>query len=406
MRKPRANATNLRQSPCMPRDAMPGLGQTLRALALGACFAAALAAVVSTSVAWLRDARLGRPTLVFNYSRMMGIRLPQLAETHRGGRATVGMLGDSALVSYPQNRSVPERLQEQVRPYVASLGMPGSGPFDYYFLADEIAAARPDLIVLALNLDAFSQTWQRAFSRPQLAGRIAFGRLGEALSLPLHWTGLTTDQLLFYVALVQAGGYEPWYWLTLRQAQVGRAWDQLEAWLQGGVYVARNDTGDETPERLFREAADHATIARLFTDLDIHRYRREGLVDHYAEMLAGIPADHPVLEALGATVGRFTRDGIRILVYVVPLDVAYLDEHGLLNQAGLGDTLAAIEAVVASRGGTFVDLHDALPSEVLRDAPGHLFYQGEIDGPALLAERLAPLVRDALARAPNRERAD
>ena len=47
--------------------------------------------------------------------------------------------------------------------------MPGSGPFDYYLLADEIAAARPDLI--ALNLDAFSQTWQHAFSRPQLAGR-------------------------------------------------------------------------------------------------------------------------------------------------------------------------------------------------------------------------------------------
>ena len=111
MRKPRANATNLRQSPCMPRDAMPGLGQTLRALALGASFAAALAAVVSTSVAWLRDARLGRPTLVFNYSRMMGIRLPQLAETRRGGRATGGMLCDSALVSYPEDRSVPERLQ-------------------------------------------------------------------------------------------------------------------------------------------------------------------------------------------------------------------------------------------------------------------------------------------------------
>jgi hypothetical protein len=382
----------------MPRDATPGLRQTLRAVALAACFAAALTVVVASSIAWLRDARLGRPTVAFNYARILGSRLPELAAARREGRATLGVLGDSGVVSYPEGHSVPERLQARLQPKVQSLGMPGAGAFDYYFVADDVARAEPDLVVIALSLDHFSRTWQRSYSRPQLAGRIAASRLGEALWLPLHWTGLTTDQLLSYVALVEAGGYEPWYWLSLRQAQVGRAWAELEAWMQGGVYVARNDTGDETPERLFRTAADEATIARLFTGPDLRHYRRAGLVDHYAETLAGIPDDHPVLAAVGATVERFVQDDIRVLVYVAPVDVAYLAEQGFLDDGGFIATLAAIEAVVVRSGGSFVDLHDALASDAFRDAPGHLAYAAEIDGPDLLADRLEPHVREALAR--------
>ena len=42
--------------------------------------------------------------------------------------------------------------------------MPGAGPFDYYFLADRIADAAPDLVVIALNLDHFSKAWKGAYT--------------------------------------------------------------------------------------------------------------------------------------------------------------------------------------------------------------------------------------------------
>jgi hypothetical protein len=333
---------------------------------------------------------------VFDYSRITGKRLPALTEARRPGQATVAVLGDSALVSYPEGRSVPDRLRERVPFQVASLGVPGSGPFEYYFLADEIAAANPDLVVVAVNLDHFSRSWQGAYSRPQLSGLIGWGRLAEALALPLHWTGLTTDRLLFYVAVVEAGGYEPWYWLTLRQAQVGRAWRELEAGVQGGVYVSRNDTGDDTPERRFRQAVDRQTLARVFTGPDIHRYRPGALREHYGETLAGLSEDHPVLQVLSATVARFRQRGIDVLVYVVPLDVEYLAEQGVLDRDGLAATVATLEEAVTRGGGSFADLHALFGTEAFRDAPGHLAFEGDLDGPAQLAAALAPYVTKAL----------
>ncbi len=373
--------------------------RALRAGLLLACFGLGLGTVVWGGIAWLRDARLGRPTLVFNYSRMMAKRLPRIAAARQEGRPAVAVLGASGLVSYPEGRRVPDRLQQRLGVPVESLGMPGSGPFEYYFLADEIADAGPAGVVVAVNLDHFSDAWQGAYARPQLAGRIGPARLVEAFALPLHAVGLTADRLLYYVALVQAGGYEPWYWLTLRQAQLGRARDQLEAWLQGGRYEPRNDSGDDTPERRFRQAVRATTIERVFTGPDIRHYRASSVREHYAAILDGLDVDHPVLQVLDATIARLRRDGIPVLVYVEPIEVDYLAQLGLVKGPGLSESLGRIEAVVRGRGATFVDLHALLPPEAFRDAPGHLAYDGALDGPAALADALAPRVRDALADA-------
>ena len=369
--------------------------RALRAAALLLCFALALGAVVHGSIGWLRDARLGRPTLVFDYVRMMGKRLPALAAAE--AERTVAFLGDSGVVSYPDGLTVPERLEESLRGagdggavQVFSLGMSGSGPFDYYCLADRIAEARPDLIVLSVNFDHFSDSWRGAYSRPQLAGLVEPDRLPEALALPFHWIGLTADRLLFYAAVVQTGGYEPWYWLALRQTQVGRARDRFERWLQGG--------DEPTPEQRFQEAVDARTIADLFTGPDIRHYRREGLVHHYAPTLAGLERDHPVLEILEATVRRLREGGARVLVYTAPVEVSWLESEGLLGPDGFAASVAAIGDAVRAGGGTFADLHDRLPATAFRDAPGHLSHPPDgPDGPLQLARRLAPLVREELS---------
>jgi hypothetical protein len=389
--------------PEMPSTSARGLRAAHR-VGLICCFVVFVAAVVAGSISWLRDAKLGRPTIVFDFARVMGKRLPQI-EAARERAYTVAMLGDSALVSYPEGHSVPEQLQRALVPRdreraidVHSLGMSGTGPFDYYFLSDRIAHARPDLVVVALNLDHFSPSWLGAYSRPQLSGLIAPAHLPDALALPLHLTGLTTDRLLFYNAIVAANGYEPWYWLTLRQAQVGRARERLERWLGGSPDHRAHAPASSTAEEFFRDAANSATVARLFTGPDIYRYRAEGLVEHYASTLGGATPAHPTLRVLAATLRNLAATGVDTLVYLVPADVAYMQERGVFDAAGLAQTVAATEQVVAAAGGTFVDLHDALPTSAFRDAPGHLVYEGHtrydgLDGPTRLAELLAPHVR-------------
>lgn len=391
---------------------MTPLARGLHRTALLFCFAGALFFAVSSSIAWLSAAKLGRPTIVFDYARMMEKRLPAVAAA-RGRAYTVAMLGDSALVSYPPGRSVPEALAAELerrdrpgrRLEVHSLGMSGTGPFDYYFLSDRVAGAQPSLVVIGLNLDHFSSAWQGAYSRPQLAGLIAPRHLGQALRLPLFWTGLTTDRLLFYNAVVAAGGYEPWYWLTVRQAQVGRARERFERWLAGAEDYLTHEPVSSTPEQLFVDAADRQTIDRLFTGEDIHRYRLAGMLEHYESPLAGAAPDHPILRALAATLRNLAERGVDTLVYLAPVDVAYMRKQRVYDAPGLARTVAAAERVVRDAGGTFVDLHDVFPTQAFRDAPGHLVYDGHerydgtLDGPKRLAALLAPHV---LARAEER----
>jgi hypothetical protein len=381
------------------------LHRALRRLALMACFAGAVGTVVTGSFSWLRSAGLGRPPLVFDFARMLSKRLPELAEMQRPHTYAIAVLGDSALVSYPEGRTVPDRLQRAIDRIgkrtppiqIVSLGMSGTGPFDYYFLADAIVGASPDAVVIALNLDHLSEPWRGAYSRPQLAGLIEPRRLPEALTLPLYFTGLTTDQLLFRAAIVQAGGYDAWVRLAVRQAQAGRARDRLQSLLAGVPWVkpeatTRDAEREKSPEELFEEAANEHTLLRLFTGLDIRRYRAVGLAEHYRVPLRGVERDHPVLAVLGATIARLRAAGIAVLVYVVPADVGYWRRVGVLDSKGLARTLAAIERAVLESGGGFVDLHDLFPTDAFRDGPGHLVYEGGFDGPAQLAEVLAPLL--------------
>jgi hypothetical protein len=377
---------------------MPGLRGALRGLSLAACFGCVSSVALAAGMALVRESGLGRPTVALEYPRILEKRLPGVASAHRAGRRAIAMLGDSALVSYPEGRGVPERLAERVEADVVSLGMPGAGVFDYYFLADRIAAAAPDLVIVAVNLDHFSDVWRRSYSRPELAGFLEPARLLEVFGLPLHRTGLTADRLLGSVALVKAGGFEAWFELALRQAQVGRARDRFEAWLQGGATRRAQDADRDTPERIFRSTVSLRTVERLFSGRDLRRYRAAGIAEHYGPTLSGLSPRDPVLRVLGATLARLRRDGIRVLVYVVPFDVANVDALDLLDRDGLSRTLSAIRTTVAAAGGTFADLHDRLPAEAFRDAPGHLAWE-DVDGPSQLADALAPQVHELLADA-------
>ncbi|MBW2293194.1 MAG: hypothetical protein JRG94_12920 [Deltaproteobacteria bacterium] len=95
---------------------------------------------------------------------------------------------------------------------------------------------------------------------------------------------------------------------------------------------------------------------------------------------------------LGATVRAHVRLGSDVLVYVNPINVEHIEQLGLLDESGLAQSLDHATAAVTRNGGHFVDLHQIFPDAAFRDRSGHFAYEGEINGPVELAERLAPSV--------------
>jgi hypothetical protein len=373
---------------------MQGRRRALRLLVFTACLAASFSLGVRAIVRMLDAADLGSPAINFNIVDILQRRLPALSDSEPGTTPSpvrVVVLGDSTVVSYPRGRQVHQALERELSrlspeesPAVEmiSLAVSGVAAFDYFFLADEIAAAEPDGVLFSFNLDTLSEDWRNSYARPELVGRIAPARVPEAGALPLHWIGLTYDRFLFSVSVVQAGGYGLWYELMFQQARMGRARKAVRDWI--GASVGNQANAD------FDRAAADALIARLFQPGGTRRFTPEGQLTHYGAALSGIPEDHPVLLALAGTLAAFERAGIPVFVYLTPANVEYMQTLGLLDGAGLDETVRQVERVVVANGGEFLDLHALLPDGAFRDATGHFTVGEAFDGPALLAEALAP----------------
>ena len=300
----------------------------------------------------------------------------------------IAFLGDSTAMHFADPaRGIDHRLETELvrlgrtgpRPRVFSFVSLGFTPFSYYFLAHRIAAARPDRVILALNLHAFSDQW-RAADRPRLAGWIPVRELGEALRLPLHWIGLGADELLLYAGLVRAGAFEPWLRLTHDQARCVHAFRAAEAWLQG-----RSPWPGGLDYRVLDFAHQHA--AYFLPGLP-ERETREMAELRLAPVLAGVEPDHPVLQVLAATLAAFEAQGIAALVYVVPLNVEHHERLGLYRREDLRPSLETVRRVVERGGAAFLDLSTLLPDAAFADGSSHLAVGDPIDAPPLVISQL------------------
>jgi hypothetical protein len=268
----------------------------------------------------------------------------------------------------------------QPRHLVFSFAAPGYTQFTQYFLSHRVAYARPDAVVVAFNLASFSDQWRRV-DRTRLAAWLPVRRLPEALSLPLYWIGLPTDQLLLYPTLAQLGGFEAWQKLLRVQARCVHAWGAAAEWLQARS-GARNGLA-------YQNLLFYHTRQKHYVEGPPERETEWLAHSRLDALLAGVDAGHPVLRVLHATLEVFRERGIPVFVYIVPLNLEYLERIGLRDRDGLRRGIESVRRVVLASGASLIDLHDSLPDAAFADGGGHLMTTAEFDAPPIVARRMA-----------------
>ncbi len=330
-----------------------------------------------------------------------GLMLDTAAAPKHAHAARLVLMADSMAVGYAPEDQLNIRLKEVVKHRapgdlaidVRSLATLGMTPFDYYFLADFVAATEPDIVLYGLNLSTFGAPTRQTLSKPEFAAFVHPRRVGEALAMPIYWAGLTADRLLFYVAMIRGRLLDRWMATRRSQAQVDTAFRALHVSTGNGL----GTDPFETLERAGRR--------RLLGEWRVNgvkpRLSLAGIEAQFGPALHGIASDHPVLAALGATVKILAERGATVLVYVHPINIDHFRTMAALDQAGLAETIRSARSVVLDAGGDLLDLHALFPDDMFGDASGHFSCEVDRHGPQSLAEHLHPYILQAARQRPR-----
>ena len=374
-------------------EGAPGNGRLRKEILFGLGFVAAAWAVATAVLALLDPiaAKPGQiPIAVMGKIRQNLAALENSSGVNHGSR--VAVLGDSTVDSYPPGMKVTDRLREALnRPptpggkiTVSSLAFPAMGPSAYYFLADRIIEAQPDLIVWEISFTHASERWQRALPRPELAAWISPERIPSTLAMPMEHIGLTADELLFYPLIVQVGQEDRWRDLLIDLSRVDKVRGILEESLSG--YTRTN------PEKNFTITLALRNQKKLQSPANAQRYNTRGEIEHFGSVLEGIDEDHPTLRFVGETVRLFSEAGIPTLVYLNPINIEHLEKVGVIESPNFQQSLAAYRGAVSGNGGHFLDLHRLFPDGHFADMSGHFRHDEEVEAPTELADRLADFI--------------
>lgn len=358
-----------------------------RAVARGAGFALGFAGAFALLLAALDRGGVERSRTVLDEMERLVGQVAQLA-SRSPAPYDLALVGDSHVLRIGTGAALDDRIERSLRPRregatVWRVAGNGLSPFVHYALCDSIAAARPDGIVVQLNLAHFSGAWQRIGWTP-LAALIEPARWLEAMSLPLYRVGVSLDRLIAWGVLRQLGGLPAWRRLGGLQSRVRQARYRLADGLQAA---------SPWPDGLRYQRDLVLAELRRIRAPGTRRASRAWVRQVLGPALDGVDADHPTLQLLDASLARYQEAGIPVLVFVNPINVEHLESLGLDDEAGLARTLARAEAVVRSRNAGWLDLHDLLPDAAFRDEMDHLDPGSEAQG----AERLAQRLVEALA---------
>jgi hypothetical protein len=317
-------------------------------------------------------------------------QLPKLehAAAENPDEVQVALLGDSTSMYFGDRpRGIERRLEPELaaaapngpRHRVTSFAVPAFTIFVQYFIAERVADAGAERVVLVFNLHELGNRSLQV-ERPQLSGWLPPHALADALRLPLHVIGLSTDELLLYASAVQLGGFEPWRRLTREQARLAKSWQQLEEWLQNAL------CGEGLAYKLRLAAVRREA---LFQTGPPQRETPHMVRLRLGPALGGVDADHPALRVLGALLDVFRAHGVPVLVYTPPLNVEYHERLGVYDRSALQPALEALRRTVEAHGARLLDLHAELPDRAFEDGSSHLTAGDPIDAQSLVAQRLA-----------------
>jgi hypothetical protein len=329
-------------------------------------------------------------SLVDAMSRALGVIA---AHSRNPLTCTVAFVGDSTVVAYPLGQTVDARLQEKLsqdwvgpgRLHVESLSAFGLTPPAYFLLQDTISVAEPDIVIVTVNLSSIRDPIPEAVKVPELAGWVAASRFYETLAgLDLFKFGVTADRLLLYKMFVLADGSGTWLEQSTSQARLGHLREAVES----AVAVKTGWIGDVEAQR----ARKTHRAKRAFQPGESVRPTRARSQESIGEVMAGVDEEHWVVETLRATLAEFASRGIATILYVPPTNLDHWRTVGVYDEAGLARSIASLERIAYETGAEFADLHDLLPDAAFRDAGGHFTHAPPYDGPALVADALAPYV--------------
>ena len=350
----------------------------------------ATAAAVWLFSGWLVDELdIPRPNLTLDLvPRVVAFRNSM---KHDRARFRVAMMGDSMIFTEWPGKSVPSWVEDELKSregtprtsvHVISYAAWGTAP--EYCMADEIAKAKPDLLVLELNLRLLGPAPLGIVSYPELAGHIANDRLLEAAFLPLSHAGITLGKLLFHRSIVLSQHELHLRDIQMRQAKVFHLRETLEEWLDAKTgrqdYSMRKfawgiGLSNRYLERGKKRSRDNPSHAR----------------DALGDVLDGIPEDHPRLVVFGAMLADFKRRGVPVLVWVSPINLDHLNSLGL-DTSHVDASISTIRKIVERHGARFVDLHALLHDAEFFDAGDHYTREGSPSGAQLVGQELGQAI--------------
>jgi hypothetical protein len=309
---------------------------------------------VAAAVYWLvaGDAALLRGQGRYNYRQVLKEQVERIA----AARPRVLWMGDSTMLtsSYPQ-------IVQGGLPGVSSdvVGFFGCDYFGFYPLTGALLSRyRPTVLVLVANLRFFRRPSAGATDEMttynDLASMIPTGELGHAVWLPFETRGLTLPRLA-----------------------LGRLlrWDAVET----ALYVV------DGARAQYAEADISWLGPRKSTNVMTGRVLRV----MFGRWDVPVTRQFPSVRMMEATVRLARAAGVRVIVVGSPIPFERVGESAIgYDPAVYAERFTILADAVRDAGGIFVDLHEALPRGMFRDAVGHF----TADGAKVLADRLRPVV--------------
>jgi hypothetical protein len=312
------------------------------------------------------------------------------------------VLGDSTVMNYETRPNVPLRLQLALNPGSSAYdviqgGYPGSGYGIYFLLADEIKRAAPDAVVVNINLGTFGRNWAADFApvRVGASGWLAPGRLPEALRTPLADLGITLDEMLFRIALTQAGLQRFWSRIERFQSRFAKTRDHLDA-------AAGNRIGFQPElswQRMTQLLNQRAVQLHPNRREPPQRFGRDALLAAYGDALTGLSRDHSNLRRMRAFLCSLQNAEIATVVYLNPTNADHMIAVGATDAATLARTALTLRESVEHCGGHFVDLHQLFDDDAFTDGRGHMRADHILDAPLEIVRRLVAPIQEATAGA-------